>query len=166
MVAVPHQDVTDATLYSLREAVARSLGIRPGARLAVVTVISPSASSSTDAQRSETTLHRQHRSRLKQWAQPLDLHGHGVSYHVLEASDVAQALVRYAEGNHVGLMILGAATHGLQMQRLVATVPMRVARDAPVHRHPGQTTAAICGTERTRQCGRMSTSESPIRTRT
>ncbi|WP_019374824.1 serine/threonine protein kinase, partial [Melaminivora alkalimesophila] len=31
MVAVPHADVGDATLYSLREAVARSLGIRPGA---------------------------------------------------------------------------------------------------------------------------------------
>lgn len=131
MVALPHQDVTDATLYSLRQAVARSLGIRPGARLAVVTVLSPSASSTTDTSRSETTLHRQHRSRLKQWAQPLDLHGHGVSYHVLEATDVAQALVRYAEGNNVGLMILGAATHGLQMQRLIATVPMRVARDAP-----------------------------------
>jgi len=26
---------------------------------------------------------------------------------------------------------MGAATHGLQMQRLIATVPMRVARDAP-----------------------------------
>lgn len=131
MVAVPHSDVTDATLYSLRQAVARSLGIRPGARLAVVTVLSPSASSTSDHSRSETTLHRQHRARLKQWAQPLELQGHGVSYHVLEATDVAQALVRYAEGNHVGLMILGAATHGLHMQRLVATVPMRVARDAP-----------------------------------
>ena len=32
MVAVPHADVTDATLYSLRQAVGRSLGIRPGAR--------------------------------------------------------------------------------------------------------------------------------------
>ena len=50
---------------------------------------------------------------------------------MLEASDVAQALVRYAEGNSVGLIILGAATHGLHMQRLIATVPMRVARDAP-----------------------------------
>ena len=30
LVAVPHHDVTDATLYSLREAVARSLGTRPG----------------------------------------------------------------------------------------------------------------------------------------
>ncbi len=29
------------------------------------------------------------------------------------------------------LLVLGAATHGLQMQRLVATVPMRVVMDAP-----------------------------------
>ena len=131
MVAVPHQDASDATLYSLRQAVARSLSTRPGARLAVVTVIAPSASSTTDNQRSETQLHRTHLARLKQWTQGLDLAQHGISHHVLEATDVAQALVRYAEGNHVGLMILGAATHGLQMQRLIATVPMRVARDAP-----------------------------------
>ena len=131
MVAVPHADVTDATLYSLRQAVGRSLAIRPGARLACVTVISPSASSTSDSQRSETMLHRQHMARLRQWAQGLDLAGHPVSYHVLEAGDVAQALVRYAAANHVSMMILGAATHGLQMQRFIATVPMRVARDAP-----------------------------------
>ena len=103
MVAVPHADVSDATLYSLRQAVARSLGIRPGARLACVTVISPGASSTSDSNRSETTLHRQHMARL----------------------------VRYAASNHVSMMILGAATHGLQMQRFIDTVPIRVARDAP-----------------------------------
>ncbi|HPU18847.1 MAG TPA: bifunctional serine/threonine-protein kinase/universal stress protein [Alicycliphilus sp.] len=131
MVAVPHDDVTDATLYSLREAAARSLGIRPGARLACVSVISPSASSASDSERSETTLRRQHLARLKQWATGLDLSRHSASYHVLESGDVAQALVRYAEANRVSMMILGAATHGLQLQRFVATVPMRVARDAP-----------------------------------
>ena len=131
MVAVPHDDVSDATLYSLRQAAARSLGIRPGARLACVTVTSPSASSASDSERSATTLHRQHMARLRQWAQGLDLTGHAVSYHVLEASDVAQALVRYAASNQVGMMILGEATHGLQTQRFFATVPMRVARDAP-----------------------------------
>jgi serine/threonine protein kinase len=131
MVAVPHKDVQDATLYSLREAVARSLGIRPGARLACVTVISPSASSSSDSARSETMLHRTHLSRLKQWASGLNLAGHSASFHVLESGDVAQALVRYAEGNGVNMMILGAATHGLQLQRFIDTVPIRVARDAP-----------------------------------
>ena len=131
MVAVPHKDASDATIYSLRQAVARSLSTRPGARLAIVTVISPSASSTTDSQRSEIQLHRTHLARLKQWAQGLETGGHALSFHVLEASDVALALVRYAQGNNVGLMILGAATHGLQMQRWIATVPMRVARDAP-----------------------------------
>src|SRR6185369_9667998 len=41
MVAVPWKDASDATLYSLRRAAGRSLGIRAGARLACVTVIAP-----------------------------------------------------------------------------------------------------------------------------
>ena len=131
MVAVPHQETSDATLYSLRQAVARSLGIRPGARLAVVTVISPNLSSTSEHDKSETTLHRQYRTLLQQWAQPLDLEDHQTSYHVLESTDVAQAIVRYAEGNNVSMIVMGAATHGLQMQRLVATVPIKVAMEAP-----------------------------------
>jgi serine/threonine protein kinase len=131
MVAIPHQDVSDATLYSLREAVARSLGLRPGARLACVTVISPSAASTTDSERSETTLRRQHITRLKQWAEPLDMSGHQASFHVLESGDVAEVLLRYAETNNVNMIIMGAATHGLQMQRFVATVPIKVAMQAP-----------------------------------
>lgn len=131
MVAVPHHDVSDATLYSLRQAVSRSLGIRPGARLAVVTVISPDQTSSSQSDKSETSVHRQYLTMLHQWAQPLDLQGHQTSYHVLESGDVADAIVRYAQGNHVSMIVMGAATHGLQMQRLVATVPIKVAMDAP-----------------------------------
>ena len=131
MVAVPYKDVTDATLFSLRQAVGRSLGIRPGAQLACVTVISPGETSASQAQSSETAVHRRFLTMLKQWSQPLDLSGHQTSYHVLESSDVAQALVRFAEGNDVTMIVMGAATHGLQMQRFVATVPIKVAMDAP-----------------------------------
>ena len=56
MVAIPHEDVSEATLYSLRAAAQRSLGHRPGARLAVVTVISPNASSSTDSHSGTTSI--------------------------------------------------------------------------------------------------------------
>ncbi|MBC7378502.1 MAG: protein kinase [Burkholderiaceae bacterium] len=131
MVAVPSRGATDATLYSLRQAVARSLGIRPGARLACVTVISPGETSSTRHEDSETTVHRRCLAMLRQWAQPLDLHGHQASFHVLESGDVAQALLHYAEGNQVSMIVMGAATHGLQMQRLLATVPIKVAMNAP-----------------------------------
>jgi len=124
MAAVPHHDVSDATLYSLREAVQRSLGTRKGARLACVTVIAPVSAD-------ETVAHRRYLGMLQQWAQPLALDGHQVSFHVLESGDVAQALLRYAQGNQVSIIVMGAATHGLQMQRLIATVPIRVAMQAP-----------------------------------
>ena len=130
MAAVPWRDTTDATLYSLRQAVARSIGLRPGARLACVTVVSP-GDSGTDGNSSETEVKRMQLERLRQWAQGLDLQGRQVSFHVLESRDTAQALLDYARANRVGLIVLGAATHGLQLQRLVATVPIRVAMDAP-----------------------------------
>ena len=125
MVAVPHEGASDTTLYALRAAVGRSLGIRPGARLAVVTVVN----AGTDED--ETELQRRHLERLHRWAQGLHLEGHQASFHVIEASDVAQALVTYARGNLVSLLVMGAATHGLQMQRFVATVPTKVVMAAP-----------------------------------
>ena len=131
MVAVPYQNATDATLYSLRQAVARSLGTRPGARLACVTVISPSQTSASDASKSETLVQRRYLTVLRQWAKPLDYPGHQVSFHVLESRDVAQALLDYAHGNHVSMIVMGAATHGLKTQRFVATVPIKVAMEAP-----------------------------------
>ena len=131
MVAVPHKDVSDATLYSLRPAVARSLGTRQGARLACVTVISPGQTSTSNEASSETSVQRKFIAYLRQWAQPLDLPGQQTSYHVLESGDVAQALLNYAVGNEVSVIVMGAATHGLKTQRFVATVPIKVAMDAP-----------------------------------
>jgi nucleotide-binding universal stress UspA family protein len=131
MVGIPYKDVTDATLYSLRQAVARALGSRPGARLACVTVIPSSMTSSTEEERSETNLHRRYLTQLHHWAQPLDHPGRQTSCHVLESGDTAQALLDYAQGNQVSVIVLGAATHGLKTQRFVATVPIKVAMDAP-----------------------------------
>lgn len=131
LVAVPHENVSDATLYSLRLAVARSLGTRAGARLACLSVISPSLTSHTTDNKSETKVHRHHVNRLRQWAQALDCPGHQISYHVLESGDVAQALLDYAKGNAVSVIVMGAATHGLETQGFVATVPIEVAQDAP-----------------------------------
>jgi serine/threonine protein kinase len=131
MVALPHRDVSDVTLYSLRQAVARSLGTRPGAQLACVTVISSGQTDASSDATSETSVHRRYLTTLRHWAEPLDLSGHQVSYHVLESGDVAQALLAYARGNGVSAIVMGAATHGLMTQRLLATVPIKVAMDAP-----------------------------------
>ena len=131
MVALPYKDVTDATLYSLRVAVNRALGSRPGARLACVTVISSSDTSSTDDRRSETRVYSQHLERQRQWVRGVDLTGRQVSHHVLESGDIAGALVDYARDNHVTVLVLGAATHGLKLQPFIATIPIKVAMEAP-----------------------------------
>ena len=126
MVAVPHRDTSDAALYGLRQAVKRSLGIRPGARLACVTVVAPAG-----AQEDEAALHRLHAEQLRLWARAIALPGHQGSFHVLQSGDVAEALLAFAQANHVTLVVLGAATHGLALRRWVPTVPGRVAAEAP-----------------------------------
>jgi nucleotide-binding universal stress UspA family protein len=135
MVALPHQDVSDATLLALRHAAARALGNYRDAgghsRLACVSVISPHDTNTTDEMHSETSVHLRHLARMHKWAEPLHLSAQQVSFHVLESGDVAGALVTYARGNHVGILVMGAATHGLQLQALIHTVPIKVAIDAP-----------------------------------
>ena len=131
MVAVPHVDVDDATLYALRETTARALGTRPGARLACVTVVKPSETSSTDDARREIAVNRNLMAGLQRWSQGLDLEGRQVSCHVIEASDVADGLLNFARGNAVHILILGAATHGLALQPFIPTVPIKVAMAAP-----------------------------------
>jgi nucleotide-binding universal stress UspA family protein len=131
MVAVPNQDASEATLYSLRDAAARAVGTVAGARLACVTVVDPAETPGHDSATSETTVHRRYLGMLRRWAQPLALDGQAVSFHVIESGDVAQALLRYARGNNVTIIVMGAATHGLQLQRLLLTAPVKVAMDAP-----------------------------------
>lgn len=135
MVALPHSDVSDETLLALRHAVVRALGNYSDqgehSRLACVTVISPNDTSTTDESHSETNVHLRHLARMRDWAKPLQLSAQQVSFHVLESVDVAAALISYAKGNHVGILVMGAATHGLQFQAILHTVPIKVAMQAP-----------------------------------
>jgi len=124
LLALPNGDVSDGTLYSLRQATARSLGARPGARLACVTVTPPIGPDDTDTPRRLLE-------QLRRWAEPLDLSQHQVSFHVLESGDVAGAIVRYAKRNTVSIIVMGAATHGLKFQPVVPTIPVKVAMRAP-----------------------------------
>jgi eukaryotic-like serine/threonine-protein kinase len=128
MVAVPHRDASEATLLALRRAAERCLGNRPGARLSCVTVVSHG---DANAAGGEVSIHQQMLVYLRNWAETVNVGDHQITCHALEAGDVAQALLAYAESNHVNLIVMGAATHGLQLQRFVATVPVKVAMHAP-----------------------------------
>jgi eukaryotic-like serine/threonine-protein kinase len=131
MVALPHEDVDETILYSMRIETERALGNLPGARLAVVSVASSALTAASDEESSEIGVHRLLLTRLQRWAKPLERASQQCSYHVLEASDIADTLLKYAKANHASILIMGAATHGLQMQRFVATIPTKVAMQAP-----------------------------------
>jgi serine/threonine protein kinase len=132
MVALPNKDVSDATLYSLKEAVKRSLGIRPGARLTCVTVISPvTPIGAGKIIKSEIDEHLHYLNQMRDWAKGINLNNHQVTFHVLEASNIARALLLYADSNHVNMIITGAATHGIKFQRVSIPIPIKIAMYAP-----------------------------------
>ncbi|QKO23028.1 bifunctional serine/threonine-protein kinase/universal stress protein [Rhodoferax sp. BAB1] len=126
LVAVPPQDASDALLHTLRQATARALGTRPGARLACVTVLAPGANGVA-----ASTLQRRHLLQLRQWAQALEGPGHQTFCHVLVSDDTVQALIAYACEHRVSTIVMGAAAPGREPGRLLATVPVQVAMAAP-----------------------------------
>jgi nucleotide-binding universal stress UspA family protein len=86
----------------------------------------------SSAQDDEAAMHRYHVGQLRQWARGLDRAATAsCPFHVLQSDDVAGALLAYAQANHVSLIVMGAATHGLALKRWIPTVPARVAAEAP-----------------------------------
>ncbi|MCZ8253234.1 MAG: protein kinase [Hylemonella sp.] len=117
LLAVPPEDTPTETLHALRRAALRVLGTRPGARLACVTVLVPTARGDSLAQRRQLAA-------LQRWAQGLEGPGHQTSCHVLMAPDVATALLDWAQRNAVSDLVLGAGAVASE------GVAVRVARQA------------------------------------
>ncbi|GGJ29317.1 serine/threonine protein kinase [Neoroseomonas lacus] len=122
----------DAALEgALREQVVRLLGNRPGARVACLNVLK-SALLTLD-----TTIDDQGRNRhvqrlveLQHWARPIGLEVGRVTFHVLEAADVGDAILDYARANRVDHLVLGARAGSLS-RRLLGSVSGKVAAEAP-----------------------------------
>jgi nucleotide-binding universal stress UspA family protein len=85
---------------------------------------------------------------LRHWAQPLGLDEDRITFQVLEAKDVAEALLDYARTNHVEHVVLGARTNSLKRD-LLGSVSGEVAAQAPctvtVVRPPRAARAAAAG---------------------
>lgn len=115
----------------LRNQMQKLLAGRPDARLACLNVMS-TARLGTGAAHDERGLHRhvQRLVELRHWARPLNLAEGRVTFHVLEAADVAQALLDYARANRVDHLVLGARANSLS-RRLLGSVSGKVAAEAP-----------------------------------
>ena len=76
--------------------------------------------------------HNKHVNRLvalQYWAQPLKLREGRITFHVLEATDPAAAILNYAEQNRVDQILVGARQNSLK-RSLLGGVSAKVAGEA------------------------------------
>ncbi|MBV8380294.1 MAG: protein kinase [Paucibacter sp.] len=113
MAAVDVDNATPALLEALRDAVRRSVQTAPGARLACVGVMRTARIGLDELTDSEGRSHHvKQLVALKHWARPLaaelGLADGRLTFHVLEAPDVAEAIVEFANKCEVDHIIMGA----------------------------------------------------------
>lgn len=127
-----------ALLDAVRETVQRLLQTEPGARLACLAVMKTNLMAGDDRVEADgSSRHVNLLVQLKHWARPvvkaLDLHGDGhvgrVTFHVLEASDTASAIVDYARKNQVDHVVLGARSSG-GLRRYLGSVSSQVVAES------------------------------------
>ncbi len=66
---------------------------------------------------------------LKHWAEPLKLENNRLTAHVLEAVDPANAIVKFAQANHVDHIVIGAR-HNSLLRNVLGSVSAKVAAEA------------------------------------
>jgi nucleotide-binding universal stress UspA family protein len=131
LVAVATSHVDEALDQALRDAVKRVVEAGHHTRLACATVVPPSPDlGGSGAGENATAQRLKHRTLLRHWAEPLRLDGAQISFHVLESTDPAAALVTYARQNAVDHIVLGAPPRAVAMRGILGAVSTRVAPEA------------------------------------
>ncbi len=116
---------------ALRITAERILATLPSARLACLNVLKLgriTLDSTLDEQGHNKRIDRL--IALKHWAEPLNLESHRLTAHVLEAVDPANALLEFAEANHIDHILIGARQNSL-LRNLLGSVSAKVAVEAP-----------------------------------
>ncbi|WP_199699120.1 universal stress protein [Oleomonas cavernae] len=131
VAAIDLGDSTDLLADAMRAMIRRMIDAVPAARLACVNILK------TRRIGLDTTLddegeskHVQRLVELRHWARPLELPADKITFHVLEATSPAAALLDYARANQVDHIVMGARTRSL-MRSLLGSVSAEVAAEAP-----------------------------------
>ena len=123
MAVLPATQADELQFEALRDAVRRHCAVDRLCRIACVTVVPPAPGLTGET---ATGRHIEHRVTLRRWAKPLALPEERLTYHVLESSKPAAALLEYASLNEVDQILMGCPRAG----RFVA-ISAQVAADAP-----------------------------------
>jgi protein-serine/threonine kinase len=109
MAAVDLTQEWEALAEALRDVASQVMHAAPEARLACVAVLRTARIALENAVDAEGVhRHVQRLVQLQHWARPLELPSGRVTFHVLEASDPANAILEYAHNNQVSHIIIGS----------------------------------------------------------
>ena len=109
MAAVDLSDGMEHLAEALRQHVARILATMPDVRLACVNVLKLNRIALNYSLDEEgRNIHVQRLVELKEWARPLGLDKERITFHVLEHSEPAQALLEFIRVNNVDQVLIGA----------------------------------------------------------
>jgi protein-serine/threonine kinase len=129
-------DESEAGLAAqVREVVRRVVVTEPGARLACVSVLKTGLLSVNDYEDAQGDNRQvKYLAALKHWARPisksLNLDEGRLTFHVLESTDPAAALIEFARRNGVDQIVMGARGHSA-VRRYLGSVSSQVVAQAP-----------------------------------
>ncbi len=128
-VDLPAED--PALHAALRETVGHILATLPGARLACVNVLRQNRIAlDTTLDEQGRNKHLQRLVELRHWAAPLALPEGRITFHVLEATSPAAAILEHARVNGIDHIVMGARAGSLR-RRMLGSVSGEVAAEAP-----------------------------------
>ena len=131
MAAVDLSAGSEALGEELRTYIGRVLAALPNVRIACVSVLKLSRLTMNYTLDEEgRNIHVQRLVELKAWARPFGLAQERITFHVLEHTDPAVALVEYAKLNHVDQIFIGARASS-SIRRLLGSVSSQVVAEAP-----------------------------------
>jgi eukaryotic-like serine/threonine-protein kinase len=114
----------------LRELASRLLVTSPDSRLACVNVLKTARIGlDTLVEDDGTSIHVKRLVELKHWAADMRLPPERITFHVLESSDPAEALLTFARNNHVDHMLVGARGSG-GVRRYLGSVSTAIVAEA------------------------------------
>ncbi len=134
VAAIDTEHASGALLRKLQETVRRIVLTEPGARLACINVRRVARIGGDERlDAAGRSRHVQQLVALKHWARPisqlLDQDEGRLTFHVLEAASVADALVEFAQRNQVDHIVMGARDHST-LRRLLGSVSSQVVAQA------------------------------------
>lgn len=135
LVAVDTEHPDDARHSSLQWTTRQIVSLNEEFRLMCVSVISAAPLGGGSAGETASGKHLEHKTRLRQWVEPLKLPPSRVSLHVIESGNSADTLLELARANHVDLIVLGAPGPSERALAWWRSVASSVTANAPCSVH-------------------------------